>query len=155
MMRAAITTFALALAAATAGCTLYPSEPAAPTFSKDVQPILAAHCTRCHGGGGMLRKEIVDGGESPSGTIECYLDQMADRGDCTTLVDGGQPLLINCMPGAKFCATPLAGPGTSLFDLYVFKAVDTPKPMPPPPAAPLNEWEMNTLQRWVANGAPP
>ena len=158
MTRLTITTFALLLAAAGAGCTVYPAEPGAPTFTKDVQPILAAHCVRCHGGGNSLTNEAD---ASRVATIECYLDQMADRGDCTTRVDGGQVPLTTCMPGAKFCATPLppaATPGTSLFDVYVFRPADMNQEalrMPPPPAAPLNDWEMNTLKRWVANGAPP
>jgi hypothetical protein len=153
MMRSTIAAFALALAAG-AGCTVYPAEPASPTFTKDVQPILAAHCVRCHGGGGERINE-ADG--SRGGTIDCFLDQLADRGDCTTLVDGGVPPLSQCMPGAKYCATAPLSPGapTTLFDFYVFQAADTVNPMPPPPAAPLNDWEMNTLKRWAAAGAPP
>ena len=83
---------------------------------------------------------------------------MADRvGDCTTRVDGGLVPLATCMPGAKYCATRTAGPGSSLFDVYVFRPVDMDlfDRMPPPPAAPLNDWELNTLRRWVENGAPP
>jgi hypothetical protein len=156
MMRAMMTAFALLLAAAGAGCTVYPAEPTSPTFAKDVQPILAAHCTRCHGGDGTLTNE-VDGSRPQS--IECYLDQYADRGDCTTPVDGGPPLVTQCKPGAKYCASPLPSPPgtppTSYFDIYVFNAAATPNRMPPPPAAPLNDWEMNTLKRWAANGAPP
>jgi hypothetical protein len=153
MTRLTITMLALSLAAAGAGCTIYPAEPASPTFTKDVQPILAAHCVRCHGAGNSLTNEAD---ASKVGTIECYLDQLADRADCTTRVDGGQVPLTTCMPGAKFCATPLSGPGTkSYFDIYVFDQADTENRMPPPPAAPLNEWELNTLKRWVANGAPP
>jgi hypothetical protein len=158
MTRTTITAFALLLAAAGGGCTSYPAEPGAPTFTKDVQPILAAHCTRCHGGGGTVSNEAD---ASRSGTIECFFDQLADRNDCSTPVDGGQPPLTACRPGAKFCATPLppaSTPGTSLFDIYVFRPADNNDDvgrMPPPPAAPLNDWEMNTLRRWVANGAPP
>ncbi len=155
MTRTTITAFALLLAAAGAGCTVYPAEPASPTFAKDVQPILAAHCTRCHGGGGMLRNEV---NPSRPQTIECFLDQYADRNRLQHPVDGGQPLLNTCMPGAKYCATPLpptSTPGTSLFDIYVFGPAAVANPMPPPPAAPLNDWEMNTLKLWVANGAPP
>ena len=155
MTRTTITAFALLLVAAGAGCTVYPSEPASPTFAKDVQPILAAHCTRCHGGGGTVANE-VDG--SRTGTIECYLDQYADRGDCTP-VDGGPPPSSQCRPGAKYCASPLPSPPgtppTSLFDIYVFGPGAVANPMPPPPAEPLNDWEMNTLKRWAANGAPP
>ena len=152
--RTMIAAFALLLAAAGAGCTIYPAEPTSPTYAKDVQPILAAHCTRCHGGDGTLTNE--DGG-TRAGAIDCYLDQLADRGDCTTLVDGGQPPFSQCKPGAKYCATAPLAPGTptTLFDFYVFQAADSPTPMPPPPAAPLNDWELNTLKRWAANGAPP
>jgi hypothetical protein len=152
MKSATITAFALLLAAAGVACTSYPAEPTAPTFTKDVQPILAAHCTRCHGGDGTLTNEA---NPTRPQTIECYLDQMADRGDCATPVDGGAPLLTACRPGAKYCASPLPGSDTSLFDIYVFRAAETATPMPPPPAAPLNDWEMNTLKRWAANGAPP
>lgn len=155
MKSATITAFALLLAAAGVACTSYPAEPTAPTFTKDVQPILAAHCTRCHGGNGTLTNE-TDG--SRGGTIDCYLDQMADRGgDCTALVDGGPPPFSECRPGAKYCATvPLTGTTTTLFDFYVFGEADDPvNRMPPPPAAPLNDWELNTLKRWAANGAPP
>jgi hypothetical protein len=158
MTRATITMFALLLAAAGACTTTLAPEPTSPTFAKDVQPILAAHCTRCHGGSGALVNE-VDG--SRQGIIDCYLDQYADRGDCTTPVDGGMPLPSQCMPGAKYCASPLPTPPgsppstTSLFDVYVFGPAAIANPMPPPPAAPLNDWEMNTLKRWAANGAPP
>jgi len=153
MKSTTIAALALLLAATGVACTSYPAEPTSPTFAKDVQPILAAHCTRCHGGDGTLTNEA---NPTRTQTIECYLDQMADRGDCTTPVDGGPPLLTACRPGAKYCASPLPGGGTtSLFDIYVFMAAETATPMPPPPAAPLNDWEMNTLKRWAANGAPP
>lgn len=141
-------------AAGFAACTTLPAEPVSPTFAADVQPIFAAHCTRCHGGGGMLRKEVD--AASPAGVIECYLDQMEDRGDCS-LVDGGFPLLTQCMPGARFCATvplPMSMPPTTLFDLFFFGAVGTDRRMPPPPAAELNDWEMNTIRRWIAAGGP-
>ena len=31
-----------------------PDVPATPTYDRDVQPILTAHCVRCHGAGGTL-----------------------------------------------------------------------------------------------------
>lgn len=135
-----------------AACTTLPAEPASPTFAKDVQPIFAAHCTRCHGGGGMLRNEATP---SRPGAVECYLDQMEDRGDCS-LVDGGLPPLLQCMPGVRFCATmPIPLTTTTLFDLFFFGTLGTANRMPPPPAAELNDWEVNTIRRWVAAGAPP
>lgn len=135
-----------------AACTTLPAEPASPTFTTDVQPIFAAHCTRCHGGGGMLQNEV---NPSRTGAIECYLDQMDDRGDCSP-VDGGLPPLAQCMPGVRFCATiPIPDTTKTLFDLFFFDAVGTARRMPPPPAAELNDWELNTIRRWVAAGAPP
>ncbi len=38
--------FALALVVSALACA--PEAPASPTYTKDVQPILAAHCVRCH-----------------------------------------------------------------------------------------------------------
>jgi len=150
-MRLTITAFALALAATAAACTVYPSEPASPTYAADVHPIFMAHCARCHGGGGMLRKEIVDGGEStsPSGMIDCYLDRYEDRGDCT--LDDAGPLPATCQQGAHTCATTFA----LLMKTYIHVGESNPKPMPPPPSPPLNEWELNVVDRWIVNGAPP
>jgi len=147
--RLTITAFALWLAAAGAACTTYPVEPASPTFTTDVQPILAAHCVRCHGGGDTLTNEA---NPLHTGTLDCYLDRWEDRvGDCKVPgagPDGGLPLLAQCKPGAKYCAD------ATYFELYVFREADGENRMPPPPAAPLNDWELNTLKRWVANGAP-
>lgn len=150
MTRPAITAFALVLAATAAACTVYPAEPASPTFTKDVHPIFMAHCVRCHGAQNQLTNE-VDG--SLSGTIECYLDQMADRGDCT-LVDGGVPPLSQCMPGAKFCATSILG-SSPLLEIYLFRFTQETGGMPPLPSPPLNEWEKTVVRRWIDNGAPP
>jgi hypothetical protein len=155
MTKPTVAVFAFVLAALASACQTFPEEPAAPTYAKDVAPILNAHCVRCHGAQGMLRKEIINGAESPEwGIIDCYLDQMDPRGDCT--FDGGPPNLATCMPGAKFCASPIsAGTTMTYFDIYVFQAANTVRRMPPPPAPELNEWEMNTLKRWVAMGAQP
>ena len=152
MARPTITAFAFVLAAACAGCAVYPAEPTSPTFAKDVQPILAAHCTRCHGGGGgILRKEIINGVESPSGVIQCYLDNFADRGDCTQN-DAGVPS-PTCQPGAQTCAT---SPAFRIFmEMYIHLPESNPKRMPPPPSPPLNEWELTVVDRWIVNGAPP
>jgi hypothetical protein len=153
MPRPAITVCALVLAATTAACTLYPAEPSAPTFTSDVRPILMAHCVRCHGANDMLANEIIDGAVAGGPPLTCYLDSLDDRGDCSS-VDGGPPDRRLCKRGAGHCAARDPTSDLSLFDFYVFRAAGTADRMPPPPAAPLNEWEMNTLQRWVANGAP-
>jgi len=150
MTRAKITAFALLLAAAGAGCTIYPAEPASPTYAKDVRPILMAHCARCHGAGDMLRKEIINGVESPSGAIQCYLDRFEDKDDCTVNDAGAPP--ATCLPGAHTCAT---SPFFKVFlDAYIHLPESDPKRMPPPPSPPLNEWELSVVDRWMANQAP-
>ena len=150
MTRAMLTTFALLLAAAGAGCTVYPAEPTSPTYAKDIHPIFMAHCARCHGAGGMLRKEIIKGVESPPGVIQCYLDNYDDRGDCTP-IDGGAPS-PTCQPGAHTCAT--ADIYKIFLNTYIHLPESDAKRMPPPPSPPLNDWELNVVDRWIANPLP-
>jgi hypothetical protein len=150
MTRATITAFALLLAAAGAGCTVYPAEPTSPTYANDVHPIFMARCARCHGAGGMLRKELINDAESPAGVIQCYLDNYEDRGDCT-LNDAGAPP-PSCQPGAHTCATAA---GYKIFmEMYIHLPESNPRRMPPPPSPPLNEWELKVIDRWIANPLP-
>jgi hypothetical protein len=149
----ATTAFALALAATAAACTLYPAEPTAPTYARDIHPIFMAHCARCHGGGGVLSNETINGKAQTGKPVACYLDAFEDRGDCSA-VDGGAPDPTLCRRGAKFCTAPVTG-SRSFLDIYLFEMAGTAKRMPPPPAPELNEWEMTTIRRWLDNGAPP
>ena len=150
MTRPAITAFALVLAATATACTVYPAEPASPTYVKDIHPIFMAHCVRCHGGGGVLTNETIDGRMETGTPVACYLDAFEDRGDCSA-VDGGAPNPALCKHGAKYCTTPVSGTNSFLY-LYLFGNAAR---MPPLPAPELNEWELNTIRRWIDNGAPP
>src|SRR6266404_3868204 len=54
----------LALALLMTACA--PADPPAkPSFATDVLPVMEAHCTRCHGGNGLL----LDPGGTPSNPI--------------------------------------------------------------------------------------
>jgi hypothetical protein len=114
-----------------AGCTSYPSPPSEPAFDTDVLPIFQAHCTRCHGDGpdGGSRNTVP--GSSKSGALPplSCLTQFSgsDAGACTT--------------GANDEA------GNRMLDTFVHGTND---PMPPPPAAPLNSYELGVIDAWVA-----
>jgi len=133
--------FIICLSALAGLAACQPSKPGTPTFSDDVQPILVAHCTRCHGAGGMLRGDPMSTlitYKSPP--IDGFFNNYDDQGDC--IVDGGSPPRPPiCMHGAHTYATTFL----SLWTNYV------PSLMPPSPAAPLNDWELNVLNRWIQN----
>jgi hypothetical protein len=119
-----------------------PAKPDSPTFANDVRPILIAHCTRCHGGGGMLNGDPIS--TSPTyrtPPLDGFFDTYEDQGDCTA--DGGSiPRPPVCMHGAhSYAVAPLQ----SLWTSYV------PSLMPPPPAAALNDWELSVLNHWIQN----
>ena len=44
--------------------------------------------------------------------------------------------------------------GTELSFLYLYLFGNAAR-MPPLPAPELNEWELNTIRRWMDNGTPP
>jgi hypothetical protein len=118
-----------------AACT--PASPASPSFAADVGPILAAHCTRCHGpwgDGGAPISDYTTPGKIPK---LCYFDAFEDRGDCggADATTTGMP----CLRGTSTCATFLMK-GSTYFQI-----------MPPLPAAPLNDWERTMIERWAAN----
>lgn len=109
-----------------------------PTWT-DVRPILSGECVHCHG-------------------------STADRlGDART--GGGFRLDFYDMK-QDVCgeATRVLGVGKSLAYAYrdeIWEAITAPadnpggRPrMPPPPASYLADWQWQTIQRWVADGAP-
>jgi hypothetical protein len=138
--------FALALTLPVLGlAACSPAQPSSPTFVDDVRPILIAHCTRCHGGSGdMLLGDPdavrVNGLQAP---IDGFFGYYYDRGDCT-MPDGGQlPRPPLCEHGAHTYATEFL----SFWQMYVYPS----RLMPPAPAAPLNDFEIGVLNRWIAN----
>jgi len=129
----AFATFAAALALlALPGCT--PEVPANPTYTKDVQPILIAHCVRCHGANDMLN--AIPGIKATSAMpAECYLQRYeSEPPGCTP---GG-----TCKAGAGYCA--------GLLPTYINSPDNGPLRMPPPPADPLSQWEKDVINRWAA-----
>jgi hypothetical protein len=127
MTKATLTSlFALALSVSVMACS--PEVPANPTYTKDVQPILAAHCVRCHG------ETLVP---DPNNTAEvpriCHLNRFGD--DCSN------PAACSYGAGSASC--------TALTASYIIAADSTGKRMPPPPSDPLNDWEIDVLTRWT------
>jgi hypothetical protein len=128
--------FAAALAlSALSACSA--EVPAAPTYTKDVAPILNAHCVRCHGAGGTLNMYPFPVYGSVQAPTTCYLQRYDD--DCSA-----GPAA--CLAGAKTCA--------GLIVSYVNAPVGTIQHMPPPPSDPLNDWEKDVLTRWTATSPP-
>jgi hypothetical protein len=131
-LRGAVALLLMALPVTTA---CMPDVPASPTYTKDVQPILAAHCVRCHGANGMLHTMHVFGRDLSPTT--CYLQQYDDAGDCS--------VASTCQRGAGYCA--------AMFPIYINGTVDTATLMPPPPSE-LNQWEKDVLLRWASEKPP-
>jgi hypothetical protein len=130
----------VATVALTALSACSPEVPAAPTYTKDVAPILDAHCVRCHGAGGTLNMYPFPVYGSVQAPVKCHLQRYDDEGDCTT--QGS----TTCKAGAANCA--------ALIVMYInYPPVDT-RHMPPPPSDPLNDWEKDVLARWTATTPP-
>jgi hypothetical protein len=119
-----------------------PTRPDTPTFAADVQPIFVAHCTRCHGAGGMLQADpLVTAVAFKVPPNNGFLANYQDEGDCTT--DGGPPPPATvCQRGAAYYAN--GGLGSGLWTVYFPQ-------MPPPPGAPLNNYERDIILRWIQN----
>jgi hypothetical protein len=115
--------------------------PETPTFEVDVKPIFAAHCVRCHGAGGTLNS---DPRTADPGTPSTYLDQYADKVDCSADAMGLVP--PTCVPAARFEAV------TGNIKLYLHGAAEIR--MPPRPGEPLLPWELAVVDNWVAENPP-
>ena len=127
--------FALALVVAALGCS--PEVPAVPTYTKDVQPILAAHCARCHSADFTPVRDPISGTDKVPRL--CHLHSFEDTGDCSAagMASGA------CRFGAKTCA--------AMFQSYITEATPDIMRMPKPPSDRLNDWEIDVLKRWAAN----
>jgi hypothetical protein len=136
----AVPVLPLAFAIAALGCGgSDPNEvPANPTYTKDVAPILNAKCVACHGAGDMLNTTTVNG--YPNSPSICYLQRFEDEGDCA---DPNNPA---CKHGAGFCGTRMGA--DSLITGMINVPNDSTSRMPPPPAAPLSDFEKAVINRW-------
>ena len=95
-------------------------------FQRDIQPILAGHCTQCHG---------VDAKERKGGL------RLDERDSALRGGDSGEPALI---------------PGQPLTSELLRRILsDDPSEQMPPPSAktPLNSRQIELLKQWITEGA--
>jgi hypothetical protein len=110
-----------------AGCT--PEVPAEPSFQQDVMPILAANCVRCHG-------DPAIGGAPRAFRLDAFDD---------VAIAEGEPV----------CGETTTCGAASYASLIAARVRDERAPMPP--RFPLDDWQIETLERWAASpvrGAP-
>jgi len=132
---------ALALAAggaiALAGCE--PGVPANPTWVDDVHPILQARCQRCH----LTQYTIVrDGATMPEKVqredlVEPYGKTPRFSFDYATVADIAADPIFNPMPIWKTTMSPFIHAGGEAAG------------MPPAPATKLDDWQIETIDRWL------
>jgi hypothetical protein len=130
-------TFSVAFLVWAAGCE-GPVVPVDPTWVRDVRPILQGQCFHCHGAS-----------DHPTG---------AWRWDVYN-ADGQIFRQIGMDDLSKVKGTDVFIPHNAttaprLIDFIRGATAPNIVRMPPPPATPLSEWEMEVLTRWVKNGAP-
>jgi hypothetical protein len=118
------------------GCT--PEARQHPTWA-DVQPILAGECSHCHGAGADRMGDARTGGGFRLDFYDMKEDVCAEA---TQVLGENKPLAASYANDIWLAITTPAD-----------RPHERPR-MPPPPAPYLAEWEWQTLQRWVADGAP-
>jgi hypothetical protein len=140
-----------ALALGGVGCVSYPSPPSQPAFDTDVLPIFQAHCTRCHGNGpdgGAFNAAGVPGttynAAGPPQPDGPFLTQFGDT--CPPLADGGAGTCFNSPASKCICGALVYAP---MITMYIDP--DYSERMPPPPAPPLNDWELKVVNAWTAH----
>jgi hypothetical protein len=99
--------------------------PDAPSYQADVMPILAASCIRCHGGPPL-------GGAPASLRLDSYGDLAA--------ADPQDPRVEIPLGGAATYAPVIA-----------LRVASSEAPMPP--RFPLDDWQVEVLERWAQTGA--
>ena len=120
------------------------SVPVIVQYNQDVQPLLLAHCVRCHRAGGTLNGDS-DIGFGPVASsfatgkpLQGYFDCAADRGDCSS----ANPTAPTCRRGFRYYANDMPGAIAQVAWLHL---------MPPPPAPPLTTFESEILYKWLAS----
>jgi hypothetical protein len=133
MRRFAITSAFAFLAAA--GCAA-PEPPANPSWDQDVFPILRGSCLGCHG---------EESANSPVPVLTVYRFDFCNP---ATLKDDFGEMVVGAGAAAWANAIQTTVAPTKM----------SPKPMPPPPAARLSEYEVGVLRNWAkraSNNTPP
>jgi hypothetical protein len=111
-----------------------PSAPANPTWDADVRPLLEARCLRCH--------------SNPS-NMDPFTTTDKPGHHFDYLHWGDIQAILNVTPtesNAVWAKAVLP----SLY-LYAKGPMGTTRRMPPPPGAALEDWQIETLERWGAN----
>jgi mono/diheme cytochrome c family protein len=138
------TAIILSLGTFLVGCAEDPV-PFDPGYAADVQPIMMAHCVRCHGGGGKLNADptslYVDFKNLPPSVF--YFDAYEDRGTCPGLAP-------ECRRGAAYLANAAS---KAFVDTYLHP-MDPVYKMPPAPAPALTERELAILDIWLSKFPP-
>lgn len=124
MPRATALCYLAVLGGAPAACA--PDVPGELSFQADVMPILAASCVRCHGGPAL-------GGAPDRFRIDTYGDLAA--------LDPRDPAAEVQLGGAATYAAAIAA-----------RVASADAPMPP--RVPLDDWQIELLAKWAADGAP-
>ena len=119
-----VSLLAMAAAVGGAGCNLEPSVPGSPGYEADVKPILEARCTRCHG-------YPMIAGAFPGFRLDLY--------ECPTPDAGG-----TCTQAAKDLAARITARAHEAGG----------RQMPPPPAARLSPYQLDTLEKWSQQSPP-
>jgi hypothetical protein len=141
-------TFAvIGLVVLASGCN--PTRPNMPSFAADAQPIFMAHCTRCHGSNGPDGGFLGDPPNYPNpgtASLICHFDVYGDDPPGCGDVDGG--IAPGCKVGAKSCLKYF------VLEDYIRTRASLTTTMPPPPASPLDPWELDVLGAWARNPIP-
>jgi hypothetical protein len=130
---------ALAALAAVGVSACSPAAPATPTWVDDIHPLLKAKCIRCHN---------TPGGGDPLVPLK---PAVAASGGAAATQSFDYPDVAS-IPTSVLGTLALAGEVVDKGSAFLKTAVGAPYFMPPFPAEPLADWEIQTLQNWVKEG---
>ncbi|HVZ89557.1 MAG TPA: hypothetical protein VHG72_21525 [Polyangia bacterium] len=108
-----------------------PSVPASPSYEADVLPIFRAHCLRCHGDANP------DAG--PYNTTQ------------TANLVGLATVNLTSYAQTVSWAQMKTATGQGVLSDVIHGGKATAQPMPLPPAAPLDDYELKVMDAWISN----